>query len=103
MSNYLNVEIRSEFALVRLCREPANVMDLGFWQALAATLEELEADPATRGVVFISDLKRDIFTAGNDVSELYAPLTSAERYRWVRRAAVSVLLLISSPRSQQGP
>ena len=37
--------------------------------------------PQVRGVVFCSGLKRDVFTAGNDINELYAPLTSLERYR----------------------
>ncbi len=34
-----------------------------------------------RGVIFCSGLRRDVFTAGNDINELYAPLTSKERYR----------------------
>lgn len=34
-----------------------------------------------RGVIFCSGLARDVFTAGNDINELYAPLTSRERYR----------------------
>lgn len=33
-----------------------------------------------RGVIFTSGLQRDVFTAGNDLAELYAPLTSEERY-----------------------
>ena len=31
------------------------------------TLEALEADPAVRGVIWASGLKRDVFTAGNDL------------------------------------
>lgn len=31
-----------------------------------------------QGVVFSSGLKRDVFSAGNDIMELYAPRTSAE-------------------------
>lgn len=34
-----------------------------------------------RGAIFCSGLRRDVFTAGNDIGELYAPLTSRERYR----------------------
>ena len=34
---------------------------------LLATLEQLEADEAVRGVIWASGLKRDVFTAGNDL------------------------------------
>jgi enoyl-CoA hydratase/carnithine racemase len=37
---------------------------------LLATLEQLEADKAVRGVIWASGLKRDIFTAGNDLKVL---------------------------------
>lgn len=81
---FLRVERRPAegYALIVLCREPVNTMNLAFWQQLASTLDELEADPSVRGVIFASGLKRDVFTAGNDINELYAPLTSRERYRW---------------------
>lgn len=38
-----------------------------------------------RGVIFCSGLKRDIFSAGNDLGELYAKQTTGERYHefWV--------------------
>ena len=40
---------------------------------------------SVRGVIFCSGLKKDIFTAGNDIMELYAPRTSWDRYKefWV--------------------
>ncbi|KAI3425765.1 hypothetical protein D9Q98_007740 [Chlorella vulgaris] len=79
---FLRVERRKgAYALVVLCREPVNTMNLSFWQQLTAVLDELEADPAMRGIIFCSGLRRDVFTAGNDINELYAPLTSHERYR----------------------
>lgn len=53
------------FAVVTLAKEPANVMDLAFWQGLTAILDELEADSSMHGVIFSSGLKRDIFTAGS--------------------------------------
>ncbi len=31
-------------------------------------------------MIFASGLRRDVFTAGNDIKELFAPLTSRERY-----------------------
>jgi 3,2-trans-enoyl-CoA isomerase len=78
---YLRVERKRSFAVVTLCREPVNTMNLAMWQHLAATLDELEADPKVRGVIFQSGLQRDVFTAGNDMMELYAPNTTQERYR----------------------
>lgn len=79
---FLRIERRQGgFAHVVLCREPVNTMSLGFWHQLSAALDKLEADPEVRGVIFCSGLRRDVFTAGNDINELYAPLTSKERYR----------------------
>ena len=37
---------------------------------LLATLEQLEADKAVRGIIWASGLKRDVFTAGNDLKVL---------------------------------
>lgn len=81
--HFLRVERKEGYAVVVLCREPVNTMNLAFWQQLTATLGQLEADPAVRGIIFCSGLKRDVFTAGNDISELYAPLTTKERYRYL--------------------
>jgi 3,2-trans-enoyl-CoA isomerase len=50
------------------------------WQAVHRALKQVEADTAMKGVIITSGLKRDIFTAGNDLKELYAPLTSAQQY-----------------------
>ena len=52
------------FAVITLAKEPANVMDLAFWEDLTALLDELEGDSSMHGVIFTSGLKRDIFTAG---------------------------------------
>lgn len=81
---YLRVATKASVAVVTLAREPVNTMNLKFWQDLMATLEQLEADPRVRAVIFTSGLRRDVFTAGNDIQELYAPNTSKERYRWGR-------------------
>lgn len=75
------------YALLSICREPVNSMNLDLWSQLDAALTELEANRDVRGVIFSSGLKRDVFTAGNDINELYAPKTSAERYKafWVKQ------------------
>ena len=72
-------------AVVTMAREPVNSMNLDVWRQLSAALEELEADPAIRGVIWRSGLVKDVFTAGNDLLELYAPKTSLARYEefWV--------------------
>lgn len=68
------------YAVVTLCKEPVNSLDTRLWTDLAAAIAALEADPAVQGVVIASGLQRDVFTAGNDLAELYAPGTSRERY-----------------------
>ncbi|KAL4526216.1 hypothetical protein Ndes2437B_g07471 [Nannochloris sp. 'desiccata'] len=56
-------------------------MNMSMWEQLSETLDMLEANLKIRGVIFQSGLQRDVFTAGNDIMELYAPNTSQERYR----------------------
>ena len=51
-------------------------MTLEVWEALRGALSEAERDPATRGIVFASGLKRDVFTAGNDLKELHVKHTT---------------------------
>lgn len=60
-------------------------MDRALWTALHAALKKAESDPTCRGFIVTSGLDRDVFTAGNDLAELYAPGTSLERYRdfWI--------------------
>jgi Delta3-Delta2-enoyl-CoA isomerase len=86
-SNLLSVSytLKDALAIVSLHREPVNSMNTALWTALLTTLDELESNPKVRGVVFISTLKRNAFTAGNDLTELHAPRTSLARYThfWV--------------------
>jgi len=81
-SSYLRVEVKSNYAIINLQREPVNTMNLAMWEQLMAALDSLETNPEVRGVIFQSGLQRDVFTAGNDILELYAPKTSKERYRY---------------------
>ena len=86
METYVHIEKKAQgYAVLTLAREPVNSMNLDLWRQLASALDALEADPSVRGVIFQSGLKRDVFTAGNDINELFAPKSSAERYRdfWV--------------------
>eukprot|EP00435_Cladocopium_sp_Y103_P010266 s1614_g2.t1 len=68
-------------AVISFNKEPVNSMNLDFWKALKSTFEAAEADKTIRGVVFQSTLKKNIFTAGLDINELYAPSTSEERLK----------------------
>src|SRR5271170_2188409 len=81
-NNILTVSysLNDALATVSLHREPVNSMNTAFWTALLSTLEELEANPKVRAVLFHSTLKRNVFTAGNDLTELYAPMTSLAQY-----------------------
>lgn len=77
------VEVKpSGVAIVTIAQEPVNTLSLDLWRGLTAVLDACEEDPKVRGIVLRSGLKKDVFTAGNDIKELYAPMSSAERYRW---------------------
>ena len=85
-SKWIHIDKRSgNYAVVSLCKEPANTLDLKLWQELADAIEQLEQDASIRGIIVASGLKRDIFSAGNDIMALYAPKTNKEAYRkfWV--------------------
>ena len=68
------------YAIVSLCKEPANTLDFKLWQQLADAVSQLEQDSSVRGIIITSGLKRDIFSAGNDIVGLYAPKTTKEAY-----------------------
>lgn len=72
-------------------------MDASLWRELHTALRACERDPLIRSVVICSGLKRDVFTAGNDLKELYAPLTSEQRYAdfWDAQSSFLCDLLIS--------
>lgn len=86
-SSHVRVEVAdgAPYAVLTIAKEPVNSMDLALWSALEAALAQCENTPSLKGLIITSGLTRDVFTAGNDLRELYAPLTSLERYRqfWV--------------------
>lgn len=52
------------------------------WKDLTKALDSCEGNPSIRGIIITSGLtKKPIFTAGNDLKELYAPATSHQRYK----------------------
>ncbi|KAJ3310152.1 hypothetical protein HDV04_005346 [Boothiomyces sp. JEL0838] len=74
-------EIKKGYAILNIKRDPVNSMNLALWQALSSEVKKLEADQSIRAVIFNSALERPIFTAGNDIMELYAPKTNLERFQ----------------------
>ena len=63
-------------AVIRLAKEPVNSMDTKFWYTLRQHIDDVEKDPSCRALLLLSDLKKNVFTAGNDLNELYAPKSS---------------------------
>ncbi|KAJ3073549.1 hypothetical protein HDU98_001289 [Podochytrium sp. JEL0797] len=80
MPAFVAIEKKKDYAIVTLNRGPVNAMNLQFWKELQSALDEIEGNQAMRALIFQSGLDKDIFTAGNDLTELYAPMTSLERY-----------------------
>ena len=89
--------LNDALAIVSLHREPVNSMNTAVWTSLLSTLDALESNPKVRGVVFTSTLKRNVFTAGNDLSELYAPSTSLSQFSnfWVTSNTFLARLYVS--------
>ena len=86
------------YAVVWLGSEPVNSMTLELWTAMSDTLDFLERDPTVSGAVFASELKKPIFTAGNDIKELHAKSTTKARYAKFWRVQTSFLCrLLRSP------
>jgi len=79
-NDWLTVTRQGQYVVCTLHREPVNTMNLEFWNQLSSLLASLEADKSVNGLIICSGLRRDVFTAGNDILELYAPNTSATRY-----------------------
>merc|ERR1711865_297336 len=77
---FVNIERKEGgYAVIYLAKEPVNSMDLELWKQIRAAFAECEADSTINGVIFASGLKKDVFTAGLDLKELYAPATSEQR------------------------
>lgn len=70
----------SGVAQVSISSEPANALSLALWQSLLRVLKFLESNGSTKVLLISSGLRKDIFSAGNDISELHAPSTSEERF-----------------------
>ena len=78
-SDDVEVSTADHIATVRLCRPPNNFFSVAMIEALAATLESLDADGTTRAVVLAADGKH--FCAGADFSEAGRNDSTADLYR----------------------
>lgn len=98
-AQYVTVEKEGKgVAIVTIKREPVNSMNLDLWSQLSAAIDQCEKDKEVRGIIICSGLQKDIFTAGNDITELYAKTTSAERFPRFWHAQTSALVkLYRSP------
>eukprot|EP00878_Enallax_costatus_P002436 GHUV01002613.1.p1 GENE.GHUV01002613.1~~GHUV01002613.1.p1 ORF type:complete len:269 (+),score=75.03 GHUV01002613.1:1030-1836(+) len=81
MAQFITTEKHAGYAVITIAKEPVNSFDAAMWAALHAALKAVEADSSMNGVIICSGLQRDVFTAGNDLKELYAPMTSPQQYR----------------------
>ncbi len=74
-----------------------NGMSLELWSDLLSAIDACERNRKTRGLIIASGLQKDIFTAGNDLKELYSKSTSEERYLkfWTAQTTCLTRLLTS--------
>eukprot|EP00882_Tetradesmus_deserticola_P001747 GHRQ01001877.1.p1 GENE.GHRQ01001877.1~~GHRQ01001877.1.p1 ORF type:complete len:273 (+),score=116.46 GHRQ01001877.1:280-1098(+) len=98
MAQFMTTHKQRGYAIISMAKEPVNSFDTAMWQALHAAVQAVEADSSMQGVIIASGLKRDVFTAGNDLKELYAPLTSAQQYATFWEAQSRCLIGIHSSR-----
>ncbi len=80
MSDFVAVQLFTNYALLTIKRNPVNSMNLDLWVQLSVALASLEENEKIRALVIRSGLERPIFTAGNDIMDLYAPNTTLDRY-----------------------
>ena len=57
-ASYVSVERRGEHAVLTMCREPVNSMNLDVWTQMLDALTQLEADRSCRGLILQSGLKK---------------------------------------------
>ena len=77
---FVKVSVAAPVATITLCREPVNGMNRKVWSELLTALDQCESDSTIRACVFESGLVKDVFTAGNDINELYAKATTREKF-----------------------
>lgn len=94
----VHIEPKGNYAIITLNRPPVNGMNLSVWSDLLAALTACENNTHMRGAIFASGLEKDIFTAGNDLRELYSKSTTAERFKEFWRVQTTFLTRLYSSR-----
>ena len=92
------VRLSESVAAIRLTREPVNSLSSDLWRALHAALRQVESDSAYRAVLIESAVKRDVFTAGNDINELFAPRTNEKKFKAFWCASIECLTSLYTSR-----
>ena len=70
MSNAFTSQIKDGIAELVICKPPVNALDSNEWLSLAATIDELGANPEVRVLIIRSEGRG--FCAGVDIKELDA-------------------------------
>ncbi len=78
--NGIEAVTKGAYVVLNLGRKPVNSMNQTFWTDLTEVLNVLEKDKSVRGLIIRSSLDKPVFTAGNDVNELFAPNTNKQQY-----------------------
>ncbi|BFZ56661.1 hypothetical protein PYCC9005_003708 [Savitreella phatthalungensis] len=95
----LDLDRGDGIAICTLDDGKVNIMTEELWVGLSTALKTAEAArPRIRAIVFRSGLKKPVFTAGNDITRLYAPNTNVDAYTVFWRAQnVFLAALAGSP------
>lgn len=80
MSILIKLNASKSIATIELNKPPVNSLNTELWQDLTDALRSIESQKSVRGLIIKSVLSRMVFTAGNDLMELYAPATTKEKY-----------------------
>uniref|UniRef100_A0A7S1ESY4 Uncharacterized protein n=1 Tax=Timspurckia oligopyrenoides TaxID=708627 RepID=A0A7S1ESY4_9RHOD len=77
----VQLEYSSKTAFLKFAREPVNALNTELWTQLAQALKFTESHfPNIRALIISSNISKNIFCAGNDITELYSPGTCKDQF-----------------------
>jgi len=95
---FVTLTINAPVAYISIKREPVNSCNEVVWAQLLNHLISAESISSVRALVIQSLLTKDIFTAGNDINELYPPNTSFNQFeKFWRSQTLFLCRLYRSP------
>ncbi|KAI3653375.1 hypothetical protein MP228_001322 [Amoeboaphelidium protococcarum] len=89
------------YAVLSLKSPPVNALSLAVWTQMLNALDSCEKNPDIKGLIItsaVTNQQKPIFTAGNDLTQLYAPMTSGEKFREFWLAQTTFLTRLYSSR-----